>query len=93
AFFLYCSTAAAASDPAALWQAIESSRLVPEKAVTVKSLSLEAGLTRLEIEEGTIFPATPVGGRVAEMVFVGQARLVLEPPDDIEAAQLELFTD
>lgn len=84
--------AGAGADPGALLQEVRDSRLDPDRAVEVGKLSLQAGQAELKIVRGTFFPATPVGGRVVEMVFVGEARLVLEPPDDIEAGQLELFT-
>lgn len=82
----------AETDPDALWQQIEATRLEPGRAVSVGRLKLETGMAVLEISEGTFVPATRVGGRAAEMVFIGDARLVLEPPDDIESGQLELYT-
>ena len=45
-----------------------------------------------KIEHGVFFPVTPVGGHTVEMVFQGSAKLILEPPDEIEAGQLDLFT-
>ena len=80
------------ADPTALLDEIRSSRLDAERAVAVRNLNLSAGMARFEIREGVLFPATTVGGRVVEMVFQGRARWVLEPPDEIEAGQLELFT-
>lgn len=90
--FVLTQAAGASADPAALLQTARDSRLDPDQAVEVGKLNLRAGQAELRIERGTFFPATPIGGRVVEMVFVGDARLVLEPPDDIEAGQLELFT-
>ena len=82
----------ATQDPAAIRQAIADTRLEPGRAVTVENLEIVAAMASFQIEEGTVFLATPVGDRVAEMVFVGKARLVLDPPDEIEAGQLELYT-
>jgi hypothetical protein len=84
--------ASSAQDPEAIRRAIDETRLEPGRAVTVDGLEIVAAMATFRIEEGTLFLATPVGDRVAEMVFVGTARLVLEPPDDIEAGQLELHT-
>ncbi len=84
--------AAADADPESLWQEIRATRLAPERAVEVSGLRLDTGMAELSIERGVFFPATAVGERVVEMVFLGRARLHLEPPDDIEAGQLELFT-
>jgi tetratricopeptide (TPR) repeat protein len=83
----------AAVQPAEIWRQIENARLDVGRAVAVENLKLKAGLAEFHIEEGVVFLATPVGGRPVEMVFTGRARLRLEAPDDVEAGQLELFTD
>lgn len=75
-----------------LVQAIRSARLEPERAVRVDSLQVDLGLGRMRFEEGHFVPAVPVDGRTFELAFVGRARFILDPPDAIEAAQLELFT-
>jgi hypothetical protein len=79
-------------DPAALQRELAASRLDLERAVTLKNVQLAAGLGTLHLDDGILVPATAAGGRTAEMVFLGSGRLVLEPPDEIEAGQLELFT-
>jgi hypothetical protein len=71
---------------------IEQSRLDPARAVTLKNVKLDTGLASLLLEEGTLLPATTVGGKTAELVFLGKGKVSLEPPDPIEASQLELFT-
>lgn len=78
--------------PAALQRELAASRLDLERAVTLKNVKLAAGLGTLHLEDGILVPATAAGGRTAEMVFLGSGRLALEPPDEIEAGQLELFT-
>lgn len=95
--FLALAPAARASEPAvfdpAAWQReIESSKLDPARAVSLKGVELKAGLATLSLEEGVLVPATPVAGRSAEMVFLGKGKILLNPPDDIEKGQLELFT-
>ena len=84
--------ASAQPSPEVLWERIRTTRLEPDRAVEVRDLVLDTGMARFEIERGIFFPATPVGERTVEMVFQGEARLVLEPPDEIEAGQLDLFT-
>jgi hypothetical protein len=79
-------------DPVALQRELAASRLDLERAVTVKKVKLAAGLGTLHLDDGILVPATAVGGKTAEMVFVGSGRLELEPPDEIEAGQLDLFT-
>ena len=79
-------------DPAALRKAVQESRLEPARAVALKNVKLGAGLAPLHLDDGILLPAAPVGARTVEVVFLGKGRIVLEPPDDIEAAQLDLFT-
>jgi hypothetical protein len=89
------AAAAPAADPEAVLAAIRAARLDPARAVEVRNLALDAGLARLRIDHGVLVPAVPAepaAGAISELVFLGTARLVLEPPDDIERGQLELFT-
>ncbi len=83
---------AAEPDPAALLDAVRASRLDPASAVRVENVELDTGLARFVMERGTVFPIAPVGQGALEIAFVGEGRMVLEPPDEIEAGQLELFT-
>lgn len=71
---------------------IAGAKLQPELAVHLSKLALNIGTAMLRIEDGTFVPASTAGGRISQAVFVGSARLVLEPPDDIERSQLDLFT-
>lgn len=84
--------AASVSDPAALWKEIEAATLDTAKAVSLKNLKLAAGLGNLQLTDGVLVPASPIGGRVVEMVFLGKGRIALDAPDRVEAGQLELFT-
>jgi tetratricopeptide (TPR) repeat protein len=83
--------AAEVPDPAALQTEIAASHLEPARAVTLKNLKLNAGLATLHLD-GLLVPASGVGGQTVELVFLGNGRIELEPPDSIEAGQLELFT-
>ncbi len=78
--------------PETLWEKIRATRLELDRAVEIRGLVLNTGMALFKIEHGILFPATPVGERTVEMVFQGSAKLVLKPPDEIEAGQLELFT-
>jgi hypothetical protein len=84
------------ADPMALLAALRAAPLDPEAAVRVNGLRIDTGLAQLHVEEGVLIPVRPVagpaGGHPREIVFSGRARMVLEPPDAIEAGQLELFT-
>jgi len=92
-FWLVCrSMAVAAVEPADLLRQIESPVLETHSAVSVRNLELELGPAILAIQRGFLIPARIDDGRVTELVFIGQARFRLEPPDAIEAGQLQLFT-
>lgn len=79
-------------DPAALRKDIEGLTLDTGRAVALKNVKLASGLGMLQLSDGVLFPASPVGGKVMEMVFLGTGRITLEAPDAIEAGQLQLFT-
>jgi len=81
-----------AASTAALLEQLRSSRLQPERAVTIEGLSLAIGEARLKIVSGALVPAAPVGGQFREMVFLGEARLLVEPPNRVEGGQLARFT-
>lgn len=76
-------------------------RLAVERAVAVEGARLEAGPGTIELLRGHLAPAVadlsavgeaPRGDRAIELVFVGEARFRIDPPDPIEAGQLQLFT-
>jgi hypothetical protein len=79
-------------DPAALWKEVQASRLDPGHAVSLKKVKLNTGLAILQLDDGVLFPTTGAGGKSAELVFLGHGRVTLDPPDPVEAGQLELFT-
>src|SRR5436305_11683561 len=81
---------AQAPDPAAVQAAIAGARLEPARAVALKNVKLGVGLGTLRLEDGVLIPATPVGGKASEMVFLGKGRIEVEPPDAVEGGQLEL---
>lgn len=89
---LAATPAAAAADPQAILDALEASSLEVAAAVEVENLRLETGLARIFIREGRLYPSTPVAGRPVEFVLIGDAVFEVDPPDAIEADQLERFT-
>ncbi|HKQ60409.1 MAG TPA: M1 family aminopeptidase [Candidatus Polarisedimenticolaceae bacterium] len=92
ALSLLVPAAAAATPPAELWAEIRAARLDPARAVSVSQLNVDLGLGTLLLGAGVLVPAAPVDGQVWELVFLGDARFQLEPPDAVEGGQLELFT-
>ena len=84
--------ARATADPAALQTEIASTRLDPARAVSLKGVKLAIGVGTLHLDDGVLIPASAVGGKASEMVFLGKGRLAIDPPDAIETGQLEMFT-
>ncbi len=89
---LASATLAADPGPEDMLREIRALDLQMGEAVRVGPATFDAGLARLQLDDGILFPASPVGGRIVEMVFLGHARLLLTPPDEVEAGQLDLFT-
>jgi hypothetical protein len=87
-----CTATLAAPDPKAVLEQIRSATLDPARAVNRANVTIDMGLGTLHLEQGWLVPARAVEGHTAEMVFVGHGRFRIEPPDAIEASQLELFT-
>jgi len=81
-----------AADPAEVVEQIHHTSLDLSRVSAVGNLSVDLGQAELRIQQGLLIPATPVAGQAAELLFVGEAYFYLEPPDAIEASQLELFT-
>ncbi|HXV76722.1 MAG TPA: M1 family aminopeptidase, partial [Candidatus Polarisedimenticolaceae bacterium] len=50
------------------------------------------GIATVRIEQALLIPAEGIDGRTVEFVLQGSAWFTVEPPDEIEAGQLELFT-
>jgi hypothetical protein len=79
-------------DPRDLVDRIRSARLETSAPVSVEGVRLETGFGVLELSGGVLFPVRRVGERSVEMVFLGDGVVEVEPPDAVEAGQLELFT-
>lgn len=90
--FVSTGPAWAQQSPRALHERIKRASLDTARSVRIHDVRLQTGMAVLLIEDGVLVPAAPLGERTAEMVFMGKGRLLLEPPDEIEAGQLELFT-
>ncbi|MEM9558141.1 MAG: M1 family aminopeptidase [Acidobacteriota bacterium] len=71
---------------------LASAALDPTAALEVGGVRLDTGFAVLDLERGLLVPVRTAAGRTTELVFVGNGRLEVTPPDAIEAGQLELFT-
>jgi hypothetical protein len=89
---LVCGVNAWGAEPAELLDSIRSTTLDLRRTVALRNIELEIGLAVLKVERGVLIPTRPIDGRTVEFVFIGQARFRCDPPDEIEAGQLELFT-
>lgn len=87
-----CAADGAAPDPRALIDRLRATRLETGTPLRLEKVRLETGSAVLDLTDGLLFPAAAVGERAVEMVFVGEGTVHLEPPDAIEAGQLQLFT-
>ena len=82
----------AAVDPRSLLRQIRAASLDLSQALDAAGVRLDTGAATLDLESGVLIPVRAGGSRAAEMVFVGRGQAWLEPPDAVEAGQLELFT-
>ena len=89
---LLCTPQLRAGEPRDLLKAVRSTHLDPTRAVSLNNIELEFGLARLHVHHGTLVPTRPIDGRTLEFILIGEADFRIDPPDDIEAGQLELFT-
>ncbi len=77
---------------AALLEEIRFPDLDIAATVRVEGVRLVQGPAEIHLEKGHLVPGGPIDGAPREWAFVGEGRFHLDPPDPIEAGQLELFT-
>ena len=82
-----------ASDGATTYAALMGVRFDSSQGLLVQDLRLERGPAIFYLGRGTWIPLSPVGGRVTGAYFVGEGRLLFEPPEGVERDQLEKFTE
>ncbi|MEM7584575.1 MAG: M1 family aminopeptidase [Acidobacteriota bacterium] len=82
----------ASPDPRALLEQVRSATVDLEHPLDPSGLRLSTGFATLDLTEGVLFPVRTAAGQATEMVFIGRGQASLDPPDNIEAGQLELFT-
>jgi tetratricopeptide (TPR) repeat protein len=89
---LLCAAPLRGGEPRDLLKAVRSTHLDATRAVSLNNVELGFGLARLHVRHGTLIPTRPIDERTLEFVLIGHADLKVDPPDQIEAGQLELFT-
>jgi Peptidase family M1 domain len=92
AVFAIATSRADAADPGQILAELRAAHLAPERAVLLRDTTIDLGAARLVIEQATVVPAAAGSARPVELALSGQLRFLIEPPDEVEAAQLELFT-
>lgn len=89
ALFVVClSTTAHAADVASVAQQVRAATL--SARATVHNLRIAVGPAQFEFTDGALYRTGGEGP--AEMVFIGNGHVKLDPHDSIESQQLELFT-
>ncbi len=91
--FSLCALAAPAraQDPTEVWNALWQPAFDASKSAVVKDLVLARDGVRLTLNDGTIQFVKPTNGVVFGATFHGNGRLQVEPPNKMEAQQLQLF--
>jgi Peptidase family M1 domain len=59
-----------------------------DSAATVRNVSLRRDAIRFQLENGTLYLATPVEGRTIAAIFVGQGSVALTPPLEVERREV-----
>ncbi len=77
------------SDP--VYQQLRNINLGGE-AVAVKDFDLKRDAATFQLHSGTVCFVTPVNGKITGAVFVGDGKMVLDPPIPIEKSSLKLLT-
>ena len=93
-FFVGLVTPTPLSSQSRVQQLLEESKgaLDLSQAVRIENLRLAAGLGAFVISDAVVVPGPQAGGEALEFVFVGEARLELDGPNEVESHQLQLFT-
>ena len=79
-------------DPRTLLAKLPGLSLDEARSAPVHELELLEGFARIRLHEGRVTPVTPLGPRSMEVVFIGRGGIAIDPPDEVEAGQLDLFT-
>src|SRR5256714_1583191 len=59
-----------------------------DSVALVRNLSLQRDAIRFQLEDGTLYLATPVEGRTIAAIFIGQGTVAFTPPLEIERGEV-----
>ncbi len=88
---LLAGLAPAQTPLAALYQKVLNPQVDAGRVAVVENLNFHRDRLQFQLLSGRLALAQRAGGHVTAAVFQGQGRLVVEPPNPIEAQQMRLF--
>ena len=86
----YAQTATATSGKE-VWNALANPSMDPERSAPIQNVEIKRDRLDIILIDGTIQFVKPAGGIVFGAAFHGNGRILLDPPNAIEAQQLRLF--
>ena len=89
--FLAVANPASAQDATAVWNAVSQPAFDASKFATVNGIQITRDRIHITLVSGTIQFAQPANGEVFAAAFEGQGRVQIEPPNALEAHQLNRF--
>jgi hypothetical protein len=84
-------SAAASNSVDALLKQVKKPELDTDRAVQVHNVEIDMRPGTLVLGDGVLVPAEAISGHTFELAFIGDARFQIDPQDEIESRQLELF--
>lgn len=89
--FQAASSSSAPSDPRALYQALNETRLDTAHVFSVRDLNLRRDVVSLTLTDGKLAFLEPLGGRITGAVFTGRGHIIATPRDRGERLSLAQF--
>src|SRR5260370_25104313 len=87
----YAQAPPAPSPAASVWNALSAPAMDPAKSAHTENVEIVRDRVRITLTDGRIQFAQPVNGVVFGASFRGKGRVQVDPPNPIEAQQLNLF--
>lgn len=91
-FSANAQTSPAGAAATAAWNALNAGAVDPSKFAHAENVTIVRDRVRITLVDGTIQLTQPANGVAFGAVFHGNGKLEVEPPNAIEAQQLQLFT-
>src|SRR5580700_290458 len=88
---LGCAPTLAAQDAAAVWDAVSQTAFDPAKSGHVENIVITRDRMRITLISGSIQFGQPANGVVFAAAFSGRGKLEIQPPNPLEAQQLQFM--